>query len=320
MTQTGLHVIFGTGTVGNAVMRALVERGQRVRMINRSGKPSFATGSTLPANVEIVSGDAYSADQVARLTEGAAVVYQCAQPAYHEWQEKFPPLQAAIIDGVARTGGKLIVMENLYGYGDPQGKPITQGLPINPHTKKGQVRAAMSASLFNAHAQGKIRAAAGRASDFFGEGYDVTADQVFYPALAGKTVQGIGNLDLPHSFSYTRDVGAGLVILGERDDALGQAWHLPVAPAVTQRQLLETVVRLSGTSSKIGAINGMMMRIGGLFMPAAREMIEMMYEFNQPFVLDDTPFRTTFGVSATPLEEALRNTLAWFRANPKPAH
>jgi len=33
------------------------------------------------------------------LTRGAAVVFQCAQPPYHQWPEKFPALQAAILDG-----------------------------------------------------------------------------------------------------------------------------------------------------------------------------------------------------------------------------
>ena len=93
------HVIFGTGAAGSAVMRALVKRGKSVRMINRSGKPSQATGD-LPANVEIRSGDAYDAAQVRALTSDAAAVYQCSQPEYTEWAAKFPPLQAAIIEGV----------------------------------------------------------------------------------------------------------------------------------------------------------------------------------------------------------------------------
>lgn len=311
------HVIFGTGTVGNAVMQALVKRGQHVRMVNRSGKPSFATGHNLPSGVEIVSGDAYNPDQVEALTKGAAVVYQCAQPAYHQWEEKFPSLQAAVLEGTARAGGKLIVMENLYIYGDPDGKLISEDLPVNPHTKKGRVRAAMTESLFNAHAQGKIRAASGRASDFFGEGYDIMGDQVFYPALAGRRAQGIGNLDVPHSFTYTHDVGEALVILGERNDALGKHWHIPTAPAVTQRELIEMVFRLAGSEPKLGAVNKLMMRLAGLFAPGAREMVEMMYEFEKPFVLDDTPFRKAFGMEATPLETALRNTLDWFRVHPK---
>ncbi|MEP7293498.1 MAG: NAD(P)H-binding protein, partial [Chloroflexota bacterium] len=148
------HVIFGTGAAGAAVMQALVRRGKAVRMINRSGNPSQATGSTLPANVEICAGDAYDAGQVRRLTEGAAVVYQCAQPEYHEWQAKFPPLQAAILDGTAESHAKLVVIENLYPYGDPAGKPLTEDTPYQPITRKGRVRLAMHEALMTAHRSG----------------------------------------------------------------------------------------------------------------------------------------------------------------------
>ncbi|MCK6578844.1 MAG: NAD-dependent epimerase/dehydratase family protein [Anaerolineae bacterium] len=312
-----LHVIFGTGPTGAAAMRALVEQGKAVRMINRSGKPSTATGSALPPNVEICAGDAYSAASVRSLTAGAAAVYQCAQPEYHEWAEKFPPLQAAVLEGTAANDAKLVLMENLYMVGDTGGAPIHEGLPHNAHTRKGRVRAAMAEQAMAAHRAGKLRVTSARASDFYGPAYMVTADQIFYAALAGKRAQGMGNLDVPHSFTYTEDVGRALAILGTHDAADGRAWHVPTAPAMTQRELLSKVFALAGTTPKIGAVGRGMMRLAGLFVPAAREMVEMMYEFEQSFILDSSAFTRTFGMTATPLEVGLRATLDWFRAHPK---
>ncbi|MBK8027303.1 MAG: NAD-dependent epimerase/dehydratase family protein [Chloroflexi bacterium] len=312
-----LHVIFGTGPTGAAAMRALVEQGQSVRMVNRSGKPSPATGKSLPAGVEVCPGDAYNADSVRELTAGAVAVYQCAQPEYHEWVEKFPPLQAAVLEGTAASGAKLVLMENLYMYGDPDGTPIHEGLPIKAHTRKGRVRADMAGAAIAAHRAGKLRVTSVRASDFYGPAYMVTADQVFYPALAGKGAQGIGRLDVPHSFTYTEDVGRALAIVGTHDEADGRAWHVPTAPAITQRELLTKVYALAGTQPKIGAVNKMMMRLAGLFVPGAREMVEMMYEFEKPFLLDSSAFTRTFGMTATPLDQGLRETVEWFRAHPK---
>lgn len=311
-----LHVIFGTGPTGAAAMRALSADGKHVRMINRSGKPSLATGDSLPPNVEICAGDAYSVESVTALTAGASTVYQCAQPEYHEWQEKFPPLQAAILEGTAANGAKLVLMDNLYLYGDPDGAPMREDLPANPHTKKGRTRAAMSRSALAAHRSGKLRVTIARASDFYGPAYMVTADQIFYPVLAGKRAQGIGSLDVPHSFTYTEDVGRALAILGTRPEADGQVWHVPTAPAVTQRELLTLAFRLAGHPPKIGAMGKTMMRVGGLFIPAAREMVEMMYEFEKPFILDSTRFTRAFGVSPTPLETGILATLDWFRTHP----
>jgi nucleoside-diphosphate-sugar epimerase len=312
-----MHVIFGTGAVGAAVMRALIKRGKAVRMINRSGKPSQATGRDLPANVEICTGDAYNADDVRRLTEGATAVYQGSQPEYHEWAEKFPPLQAGIIEGVAASGAKLIVIENLYMYGDPAGKALTESSPLTPNSGKGQVRLAMHESLMAAHHSGKVRVAVGRASDYYGEGYALNGDQIFRPALAGKKAQGMGNLDALHTFTYTPDVGEALAVLGERDEALGQVWHIPSAAAITQRDLITQVFKAAGHEPKIGAINKLMMRMAGLFVPGAHEMIEMMYEFEKPFVVDSSKFTRAFGMTATPYSEGIPATVAWFKANPK---
>ena len=122
-----LHIIFGTGPLGMAVMRELVSRGRRVRMINTRGL------ADVPSGVQVVQGDAYSADATTELTRGAAVVYQCAMPPYTQWLPKFSVLQAAILEGTARNGAKLIIGDNLCMYGEVNGR-IHEGLPYTAQT------------------------------------------------------------------------------------------------------------------------------------------------------------------------------------------
>ncbi len=96
-----LHVVFGTGPLGKSTARALMSKGKTVRMVNRSGR-----AQDIPAEVEVVKGDAYRPAATRELTRGATAVYQCAQPEYHEWEEKFPPLQASMCgrrSGALRT-------------------------------------------------------------------------------------------------------------------------------------------------------------------------------------------------------------------------
>ena len=137
MTTSDLHVVFGTGPLGRSVVNELVRRGKRVRVVSRSGKMAEA-----PQGVELAAGDLYDPAEVRKLTQDAAAAYQCAQPHYHEWPQKFPPLQAAIIEGLTGTGTKLVIGENTYMYGDTDGKPLTEDLPYAAHTRKGRVRAA----------------------------------------------------------------------------------------------------------------------------------------------------------------------------------
>lgn len=59
-----------------------------------------------------------------------------------------------------------------------------------------------------------------------------------------------------------------------------------------------------------------MMWIGGLFIPVAKESVEMMYEFDQPFIVDSGKFEKTFGMKATPMKEAIKETVAWYKNHP----
>jgi hypothetical protein len=59
-----------------------------------------------------------------------------------------------------------------------------------------------------------------------------------------------------------------------------------------------------------------MARAIALFRPELREVMELWYEFEEPHVVAHGKFASAFGDIATPLDEAIGETLAWFRANP----
>jgi nucleoside-diphosphate-sugar epimerase len=312
------HVVFGTGPLGRAVITELVARGRSVRAVNRRGKMQEA-----PAGLEVVAGNVYDASHVRRLTTDAAVVYQCAQPAYTEWPEKFPPLIHSVLEGLAGVNAKLVFGDNLYMYGDTDGQPLQEHLPWNAQTRKGRTRAQVAEAVLTAHRAGNVRATIGRASDFFGPFVlgSLLGERAFYPALKGQAAQMTGNLDVPHTATYIEDFGKALVLLGERDEALGQVWHVPNdQPTLTQRQFIHLVFQEIGRPPKISRMGKPMLSVVGLFMPVVREVVEMMYEFEKPFVVDSSKFEQTFGLKATPLREALRKTIAWYRAHPPTGH
>jgi nucleoside-diphosphate-sugar epimerase len=311
MTDNGeLHTVFGTGPVGMSVMDALIRRGRRVRMVNRSGRAS------VPEGVEVVGGDAADPTFTREASAGASVVYFALNPPYDKWPELFPGLQAGVLEGAASAGSKLIAMENLYMYGLTDGRPLTEDLPYAPNTRKGRVRARMSEELMEAHTSGRVRVAIGRASDFFGPRVLVSAagEQVFGRVVQGKSAQVAGDPDQPHTYTYVPDIGRGLAILGEREEALGQAWHLPSPETVTTRQFVEKIFEEVGKPARIQAAPKIVLRVMGLFNPGMREMIEMLYEFEEPFVLDDSKFEEAFGEHATPLREAIGETVRWYRS------
>jgi nucleoside-diphosphate-sugar epimerase len=309
------HVVFGTGAVGMAVMEALVRRGEPVRMVNRSGR------ADVPGHVEVLGGNAADPDFARRAAAGASVVYQALNPEYSQWPALFPALQAGVLAGAEAAGAKLVAMENVYGYGRAAGRPFTEDRPFAAETRKGRVRARMSEELLLAHRQGRVRVTMGRASDYFGPRggkQSNLGDRVFLPALAGKTAQVLGDPDMPHTYSYIPDIGAALIVLGERDEALGEAWHLPNAAPQTTRDLVEIAYHAAGQAPRLRAAPNLLVRAMGLVNPTMRELGEMLYEFEEPVIVDSSKFERAFGLSATPAPQAMVQTISWYRQHPMP--
>jgi nucleoside-diphosphate-sugar epimerase len=309
-SQGRLHVVLGAGAIGLAVAEALVKRGEAVRVVNRGGR------AEVPDGVEVLAADVADADAARRAAAGAAVVFQCLNPPYDKWPELFPALQAGAMAAAEAAQAKLVVMENLYLYGRPGGRSLTEDSPRHADTRKGKLRGRMSAELFAAHRAGRVRVAVGRASDYFGPrggAQSMLGDRVVPAALAGRPARVLGDPDQPHTYSYIPDIGEGLVVLGEGDEALGHAWHLPNPETRTTRQLVEAIFRLAGHQPRVRAAPALLLRLLGLFNPVVRELNEMAYEFEEPFVVDSSRFEATFGVRATPLDQALETTVDWYR-------
>lgn len=304
-------VILGTGQLGLAIMDELVTAGQPVKLVNRSGR----LNEPLPIGVTLETADCNNPDAVAQATAGAEIVFFCVQPAYHQWPEKFPPLAANVIEGVSRSGAKLVFGSNLYMYGSTNGQPIHEGLPYAAQTRKGIARAQVATMLLEAHEAGKVQVTIGRASDFYGPRVkdSFAGEMLFAAALTGKTANLAGNLDLPHTLTYIRDFARALVILGQHDEAYGRFWHVPSAATITPRQFLQLVEAEIGRPVKVRTVGKWMLQLVGLFNPAAGEVVEMMYEFEEPFVVDHSRFVEKFGSDVTPHAEAIRETVTWYQ-------
>jgi nucleoside-diphosphate-sugar epimerase len=108
------------------------------------------------------------------------------------------------------------------------------------------------------------------------------------------------------------------VILGERDEADGQAWHVPNdQPNMTQGELVRLFAGEAGVQPRMSSMGKLMMSLGGLFIPEAKESVEMMYEFEKSFVIDSSKFEKAFGMKATPMRDAIRETVAWYKSHPE---
>jgi nucleoside-diphosphate-sugar epimerase len=310
MSENGLHVVYGAGQVGRAVMAQLAMSGHDVRAVSRH-RPV-----TLPAGVDWRDADVTDPDAAAGAATGASIVYQCLNAPYTKWPELFPALQRGVVAAAERTDALLVAMENVYAYGSSGGEPMTEDHPLAATTVKGRTRADMTSELLAAADAGRVRIAIGRASDFFGAGVTESSlgERVFANALAGKRADFIGNLDLLHTYSYVPDVANGLVTLGTDERAIGGVWHLPGPETVTTRAVIDLISDEFGQPVGVRVMPTMALRALGLFSPMMRGLAEMAYEFEEPFVLDTTKYESTFGTAGTPLSTAIADTVGWYRS------
>lgn len=295
-----VHVVVGAGAVGGAVARQLAARGEKVRVITRSGSG--------PDGVERVAADAKAG--LTQYVEGATAIYSCAGPAYDKWTTEWPPLNAALIGAAEASGAVLVSTGNLYGYG-PVDKRMKEDLPLRPNTVKGRVRVQLWNDALAAHEAGRIRTAEVRGSDYLGAGavspFSVT---VLPKVIAGKRGVMPGDLDAPHSWTYTGDVARTLIAVADDENAWGRAWHAPTPEPLSVRQLAQRAAVLAGApAARVGSMPTLVLRLAGLADSSAREMVEMQYQWQRPFVVDSTAATVAFGIEATATDDALREMI-----------
>lgn len=309
MTDDRIHVVFGAGQVGRALTARLVGRGLAVRVVSRNRPAGLGDG------VDWRAADATDPEAATQAAQGAAVIYQCLNAPYTDWPKRFPSLQRGVLAAAERNQALLVTLENLYGYGPTAGRPMTEDLPLAATTVKGRTRVAMTQELSEAADAGRVRIAIGRASDFFGAGVTESSlgERFFANAVAGKRADFVGNPDLPHTYSYIPDIAAGLATLGTDERAVGAVWHLPGPETVTTRQLLDLVAHDVGHPVGVRALPKLAVRALGLFNPTIRELVELSYEFEEPFVMDTSKYQSTFGTAVTPLPAAIQATVTWYQ-------
>ena len=309
MIEPRVHVVLGTGPLGLAVARHLLAGDERLQVVNTTGR------AELPPEVPVVAANIAEPEEATRACKGADVVYHCASPPYAKWPELHPPLMNAIIEGAGAAQARVVFGDNLYAYGPVEG-PMTETLPYRATGPNGRTRARIAETLMQAHEAGRVEASIGRGSDFFGAHAHLSTvgDRVFARAIQGKPAQVLGNPDVPHSVTYLEDFGRALVTLGERQEAQGQVWHVPHAPAVTMRRFVDMVFEEAGSSPRLRSAPRWGIEAASIFSPTMRAVKEQLYQSERPWQVDSTKFERAFGWRATALQDAVAATVAWFRS------
>ena len=309
----GSHLVVGAGVIGGRVAQLLAERGERVLVVSRRG--------SWPAGAACVAADGADAEAMARLAEGAAVIYNCVNPPYHRWPVDWPPIAASVLGAAERSGAVLVTLSNLYGYGPAscslgtagydEAHPMTEATPLAATGRKGQVRARVWQDALAAHQAGRVRAAEVRGSDFIGPGaQSALGERVVQRVRRGRSASVLGSAERPHTWSYTEDVAGMLVVAGNDPRAWGRAWHVPSNEPRSQRQVIEDYAAAAGSRPvRVSVIPSAVVYGLGLAWPLMRELRETEYQFRDDFIMDSSAAQETFRLAPTPWDEIVAATL-----------
>lgn len=295
-------ILGANGVIGTTLSSHLLQYTDRVRQVSRNPK-------AVNASDELMKGDLLNAGDVRRAVAGSEVVYLLAGLKYDvgTWEDQWPRIMRNVIDACKTSGSKLVFFDNVYAYGLVRGV-MTEETPFNPCSKKGEVRAQIATLLLDEIKGKNIQGLIVRAADFYGPqvAQSMIHATVVERLRARKTPQWIGNPKRIHSFTFTPDAGRSVAILGNAPTATNQTWH-----ALTSKEQIagEAFVRLvcerAGRPYAVQALPKFSVRMIGLFVPVLREIVEMMYQYDEDYLFDSTKMEKTFNVQSTPYKDGI---------------
>jgi nucleoside-diphosphate-sugar epimerase len=302
-----MHTILGAnGIIARELSQALAADMSDIRQVSRKPRKVNPTDETFVA--DLLDGQATT-----NAVAGSEVVYLVAGLKYNTaaWQEQWPRVMRNVIDACKQHGTRLVFFDNVYAYGRVDGV-MTEDMPFNPISKKGEVRAKIASMLFDEMRNGNLQAMIVRSADFYGPDalQSIPHATVFERLKTGKAPQWIGNPNAVHTFTYTPDAGHAVAALGRSLEAYGQTWHLPTTKEpLTGTDFVHLACDLAGQPYKLQVAPRWMLKLMGIFMPVLRENEEMMYQFEYDYRFDSSKIESAFGLQPTPYNLGISESL-----------
>lgn len=304
-----MQTILGAGgAIGIPLAKELRKYTDRIRLVSRNPIKVNESDELFPLDVH----DHARLDQA---IAGSEVVYVVIGFEYKlsVWQKQWPTFMEAVIRSCKTHQAKLVFFDNVYLYDRAAIPHMTETSPILAPSKKGEVRQRLVEMIMREVENKSLTALIARSADFYGPNNKSSAlnMMVLDNLIKGKPAQAFGHLDKVHTYTYTPDAGKANALLGNTPDAYNQVWHVPTTKErLTNRQWITAIATELGVEPKIQTLPNWFIRVLRWFIPIMGEFPEMMYQYEQDYVLDSSKFEQRFGIRATSPQEGIRALIA----------
>ena len=313
--QDSVAIVGAAGAVGRAMVDELERRGARPAVI---GRDRHRLERLFAARAGIRAADLANAEDAARALEGCDSAVYCVGLPYPQF-DRHPVLMRRALEAARKAGvRRMIVVSSVYSYGHPRAGRVSEEHPREPETRKGRFRKEQEDAAIDAHGRGGLATLVLHLPDFYGPyASNSLACMMLTSLKAGKAARWLGDPDAPHEFVFMPDAARVIADLLLRPECFGRRWNLAGAGAISGREFAALAARELGRPAKILATGRLMLRLGGIFSPLLRELVELQYLGETPVLLDDSALRAALGgLEKTPYEEGVRRMLAWFEQAP----
>ncbi len=307
-----MKTILGTGQLGLAIMQLLLDKNpdEKILLVNRTGKLNLA----IPQNVQVTAADVTSKTAMKAIAGRSEVMFSCTDMPYDKWAAFYPATAIALAYALSESNTKLVFADNLYSYGNVAGKEMNEQMPHSAKTKKGKIRAGVINTLLYSGSEFNSRVAFVKAADFIGPRIHkgIFGTDFLHNVYNGKTVRLFGNIELPHTFTYINDFAAAMINVGLANDTFGQIWHVPNAPALSLDKWVHLFEVVTNKRIKKSITPKFIIKIAGLFNSFIKELYEMAYQFEYPFLVNHDKYLNRFGNHTTYPSDIVKETVEWY--------
>lgn len=306
-----MQTILGAGGgAGAELAKALAAFTSSIKIVNRNPK------KVNPSD-QLVQADLSNALMLDEAVSGSEIVYVTIGFEYKlsVWKEAWPKFMNNLVESCKKHKAKIVFVDNIYMLDKNSLSNMTEETAIIPACKKGEVRKEVFNILMRAVHRGEVEALIARGADFYGpnvEGSYLT-QTVIKNLMKNKNPQWLGNPDKIHSFTYSKDIGKALSLLGNSPDAYNQIWHLPTTEKkLTSRQWIEIIMIEMKYQKKIKALPTKVMGALGLFVPVLKELKDISYQLDNDYFFNSSKFNRKFNFTPTDPEAGIAETVSSF--------
>ncbi|MES2797420.1 MAG: NAD-dependent epimerase/dehydratase family protein [Bacteroidota bacterium] len=280
---------------------------KNIRLVGRNPKKVNETD-------ELFKADLLNGQQTIEAVKGSEIVYFTAGLPYNSkiWHDQWPIMMQNVIEACKFHQAKLVFFDNVYMYGQVVGT-MTEETPFNTKSIKGKVRGKIAQMLLDEIKSNQITAMICRAPEFYGPKNTLSGTNatIFDNIKKGKKLQVLVKDSTLRTIIFTPDAGRATALLGNTADAYNQTWHLPCdTNRLTTKEFIALCSELKSQELKYTVMKPWLIKIVGLFVPYIKEVVELLYQWDQDYIFDCSKFNKRFPeFKVTSLKEGITEIL-----------